>query len=117
MTDLLLEQNAQLREEIAALKSVVHGDFKPLKGLGLSRYETKMFAAMVNHRIFTREMFWTCQTGGPDSDERSVHVMICRLRQKLASHGFTIHNQRSVGYYLSEPDRERGRRLLEGEQA
>ena len=45
---------------------------------------------------------WKSLYGGAGRKSNTVEVTICRLRQKLAQHGYHINATRSRGYTISQ---------------
>ena len=79
----------------------------------LSPRETALLCVLVSHELATRDAMMRGLYGDePDPPcERIVKVFVCKLRRKLAPHGFTIVTRRGYGFTIPTEQRARLRAL------
>lgn len=72
--------------------------------LPLSPTESKVLQLIINagDTPISRSALEECLYGGAGRKSNTVEVTICRLRQKLAQHGYRINATRSRGYTISQ---------------
>ncbi|MGV0878046.1 helix-turn-helix domain-containing protein [Martelella sp. FLE1502] len=100
-----LEEMEELRERNRQLEAALVGlaDTALAMDLGLTPIEFTIFRVLKTHRVVSREALMTAlYSGRPQDppDPKVIDVFICKLRKKLAAHGFDIASQWGTGWRL-----------------
>lgn len=104
------EENDWLRAKVDFLESILYGDQgRWEREFGLTNGEAVIFCALVRRSIATHESILSAldYRFGNDPEQKTVTVMVHRLRQKVGRKGITINTIRGTGYSLDERDRRR----------
>ena len=85
-----------------------------------TKLEGNILLVILRRRYATREALHDAvesNRGNPDeaTDKKIVDVVVCKLRKKLAPLGLTLHTIHSIGYEISEADRQKAWAIVRGQ--
>jgi len=93
----------RFRDKILEARLGIRTDGK-IKNLTAAEFKTLAFLAENNSKVFTRDqIFAQIKEGYSDSTERSVDIIITRIRKKIGKYGKYIQSVYGVGYTFKEP--------------
>ncbi len=104
----LRDERDELAERVRQLEAVLRDDSWQPKEWGLTPSEAAIVNILTMRRVATREAIFVALYGD-DVDggplERTIDVLVCKLRPKLRRHGFTVQNVYGAGYRLDDAAR------------
>lgn len=106
----LADENAELRERIAQLENLLHGeDWHCYVKLGLTAKLAKLLAAFANRDFLTRDQIGVVIDAGDEIiDFRNyISTNVYRLRKVLKPHKIEIRVGWSEGYFMDEANKRR----------
>ncbi|MBO0715705.1 MAG: helix-turn-helix domain-containing protein [Rhizobiales bacterium] len=76
----------------------------------ITRQQALLLIVMLKRELATKEMLHAAAQlvhgPGQETSRKLVDVLICKLRKRMAKHGFTIQTIWGGGYFLAENDRK-----------
>lgn len=109
-------ENDLLRERIAELESLLGHDFMAPIEWGLTPAETRVFGALLARELATKRAIMAAIYRDVTRDEaeiKIVDVFVCKIRKKIAAHGFKIETRWGEGYFLTPATKAAVRALIE----
>lgn len=108
VADSLRRENEILRERIEQLEAVLVPHTEVPFELGLTGAEARVFAHLVSRTVGTKEsilMALYSDKLGETPEIKIVDVFVCKIRKKIAAHGWCIETVWGQGYrLLSSPE-------------
>jgi hypothetical protein len=116
----LREEIARLQEEIRQINEVMVEPNGALAGI-LSRQQATLLSGVVSRQVATYAYIDQILANrgnfnrkeGEDLEKLRSKVAIFNLRKKLKPHGIEIFTWRGIGYYMSDGNKEKLRKLME----
>lgn len=107
----LLDQNEQLRDQIAVLQETVLPETLPDTLVGLTRSESVVLGLLARRAFASKAQIYAALYAGKgeDRDPKVVDVFICKIRRALENTGIEIETVWGEGYRIVK-----GRELIVG---
>lgn len=107
---------AELRERITQLETLLGAKMAFPLSLGLSRSETVILGLLLARPIVNEDAAFTVlygdRSGNPPTSNFLSSFMLC-IRRKLDPHGVTVSNRPGTGYFLTPENKTALRDLIE----
>lgn len=115
--EVVEQENAILRERVAALEAILMDCYRPPIEWRLTGQEARVFGVMVNRDLATKDAIMAALYADKVSEDeiaepKIVDVFVCKIRRKLKPFGVNIETIWGQGYSLDAETRSRHRRQI-----
>jgi len=111
--EILREQIRQYQADMvqpnAALKSILSHQQSALL-MGIYNRDVASYACLDHITSLTGTFF---RQNGPEYEKLRTKIAVLKLRAKLKPHGIEIATWRGIGYYMTDANKEKLRKLME----